>query len=60
MADYKKMYLTLFHATEQAIERLSQLPVPDSEIALRSEVISLLAQGQQQCEDIYIETTDHI
>ena len=58
MANYKKMYLTLFHATEQAIERLSQLPVPDSEIALRSEVISLLAQGQQQCEDIYIETDD--
>ncbi|MBR5217403.1 MAG: hypothetical protein IKV68_03480 [Oscillospiraceae bacterium] len=46
MADYKKMYLALFHATEQAIERLSQLPVPDSEIALRSEVITLLAQGQ--------------
>ena len=58
MANYKKMYLTLFHATEQAIERLSQLPVPDSEIALRSEVISLLAQGQQQCEDIYIETDE--
>ena len=58
MADYKKMYLALFHATEQAIERLSQLPVPDSEIALRSEVISLLAQGQRQCEDIYIETDD--
>ena len=58
MADYKKMYLALFHATEQAIKRLSQLPVPDSEIALRSEVISLLAQGQQQCEDIYIETDE--
>ena len=58
MADYKKMYLTLFHATEQAIERLSQLPVPDSEIALRSEVITLLAQVQQQCEEIYIETDE--
>jgi hypothetical protein len=58
MADYKKMYLALFHATEQAIERLSQLPVPDSEIALHSEVITLLAQGQQQCEDIYTETDD--
>ena len=58
MPDYQKMYYALFHATEQAIERLSQLPVPDSEIALRSEVITLLAQGQQQCEDIYIETDD--
>ena len=58
MPDYQKMYYALFHATEQAIERLSQLPVPDSEIALRSEVISLLAQGQRQREDIYIETDD--
>ena len=58
MPDYQKMYYALFHATEQAIERLSQLPVPDSEIALRSEVITLLAQGQQQCEDIYIETDE--
>ena len=58
MPDYQKLYYALFHATEQAIERLSQLPVPDSEIALRSEVITLLAQGQQQCEDIYIDTAE--
>ena len=58
MPDYQKMYNALFHATEQAIGRLSLLPVPDSEIALRSEVITLLAQGQQQCEDIYIETDE--
>lgn len=58
MPDYQKMYYTLFHATEQAIARLSLLPVSDGEIALRSEVISLLAQGQQQCEDIYIDTAD--
>ncbi len=58
MPDYQKMYYALFHATERAIERLSLLPVPDGEIALRSEVISLLAQGQQQCEDIYIDTAD--
>ena len=56
MADYQKMYLTLFHATEKAIARLSALPVPDTEIALRQEVIALLAEGQQQCEEIYIET----
>ncbi len=58
MPDYQKMYYTLFHATEQAIARLSRLPVPDGEIALRSEVIALLAEGQQQCEDIYIDTAD--
>lgn len=56
MADYRKMYLTLFHATEKAIARLSVLPVPDAEIALRQEVVTLLAEGQQQCEEIYIET----
>lgn len=56
MADYQKMYLTLFRTTEKAIARLSALPVPDAEIALRQEVIALLAAGQQQCEEIYMET----
>ena len=28
MTDYKKMYLTLFHATEEAINLLSLLPPP--------------------------------
>lgn len=58
MPDYQKMYYALFHATERAIERLSRFPVPDSEIALRIEVVQILAQGQQQCEDIYIDTAE--
>ncbi len=56
MADYRKMYLTLFHATEKVIALLSALPVPEAEIALRQELVALLAAGQQQCEEIYIET----
>ena len=58
MADYRKMYLTLFHATEDAIARLSRLPIPDSEILLRDEVITILAKGQQACEEIYIDTDE--
>ena len=38
MTDYKQMYLAMMRAAENAIARLSDLPVPEGEIALRSEV----------------------
>ena len=58
MTDYKHMYLAMVDAAEEAMERLSQLPFPDSEIALRTEVTLILARGQQRAEDIYIDTCE--
>ena len=58
MADYKKMYLTLFHATEEVIDLLSLLPPPLPERKLRRKVKQLLADAQQQAEDIYIDTCE--
>ena len=58
MTDYKKMYLTLFHATEEVIELMSLLPPPLPERELRRKVKQLLIQAQQQAEEIYIDTCD--
>ena len=58
MTDYKAMYLATMDAAEAAMARLSQLPCPDSEIALRTEVTLILARGQQRAEDIYIGTCE--
>ena len=58
MPDYKKMYLTLFHATEEVLALLSLLPPPLSERELRRKVKQLLTEAQQAAEDIYIDTCD--
>ena len=58
MTDYKKMYLTLFHATEEVLDLLSLLPPPLSERELRRKVKRLLTEAQQAAEDIYIDTCD--
>ena len=58
MTDYKKMYLTLFHATEEVIELMSLLPPPLPERELRRKVKQLLIQAQQQAEEIYIDTCE--
>ena len=58
MTDYKKMYLTLFHATEEVIELMSLLPPPLPERELRRRVKQLLIQAQQQAEEIYIDTCE--
>ncbi len=58
MPDYKKMYLTLFHATEEVLDLLSLLPPPLSERELRRKVKQLLTEAQQAAEDIYIDTCD--
>ena len=39
-------------------ESFHQIPCPDSEIALRTEVTLILSRGQQQAEDIYIDTCE--
>ena len=41
MADYKKMYLTMFNATEDAINALEN-------------VRQALIQAQQDCEEMYV------
>ena len=41
MADYKKMYLTMFNATEDAINALEN-------------VRQSLIQAQQDCEELYV------
>ena len=56
--DYKKMYLTLFHATEEVLDLLSLLPPPLPEAELRRKVKRLLTEAQQAAEDIYIDTCD--
>lgn len=58
MADYKKMYLTLFHATEEVLDLLSLLPPPLPERELRRKVKQLLTDAQQQAEDVYIDTCE--
>ena len=58
MADYKKMYLTLFHATEEVLDLLSLLPPPLPERELRRKVKQLLTDAQQAAEDVYIDTCE--
>ena len=45
MVDYKKMYLTLFNATEDAINALEN-------------VRQALIQAQRECEELYISGQD--
>lgn len=50
MADYKKMYLTMFHASEDALDQLVGC-CGDADALQRA--VNLLTAAQQQCEDIY-------
>ena len=52
MADYKKMYLTMFHASEEALNLL--VGCCGNEEALQL-AVNILAAAQQRCEDIYTE-----
>ncbi len=45
MADYKKMYLTLFNATEDAINTMEN-------------VRQSLIQAQRDCEELYISASE--
>ena len=45
MADYKKMYLTLFNATEDAINTMEN-------------VRQSLIQAQRECEELYISAPE--
>ncbi len=52
MADYKKMYLTMFHAAEDALNLLEGCC---GEEAALQRAVNVLAAAQQRCEDIYAE-----
>lgn len=52
MADYKKMYLTMFHASEDALNLLVGC-AGDGEALQRA--VNVLTAAQQRCEDIYTE-----
>ena len=54
MADYKKMYFTLFNNVTDAINLLEET----GKIKLKkvSDAIEILKEAQIECENIYIET----
>ena len=52
MADYKKMYLTMFHASEDALNLLEGCGGEEETL---QQVVNVLAAAQQRCEDIYAE-----
>ena len=55
MPDYKKMYLTLFAATEDVLNMLDADALPFQGTALPEKIRARLIQAQQQCEDLYVE-----
>ena len=52
MPDYKKMYLTLFAATEDVLDILDADSAAFRESFLPIRIKTRLTQAQQQCEDI--------
>ena len=55
MPDYKKMYLTLFAATEDVLELLDTEHAAFRESLLPARIRARLTQAQQLCEDVYVE-----
>ena len=55
MPDYKKMYLTLFAATEDVLNMLDADTLSFQKAALPETIRTRLIQAQQQCEDLYVE-----
>ena len=51
MPDYRKMYLRLFEATEEALEVLEHSRDPDAPL-----IRALLTTTQQECENIFTKT----
>ena len=54
MPDYKKMYLTLFAATEDVLDILDADSAALRESFLPIRIKTRLTQAQRQCEDIYM------
>lgn len=59
MADYKKMYLTLFHATTDAISRLQEAQQKAEELYIQSGETQLTAlRAEQEAAATVSETPD--
>ena len=56
MADYKKMYFTLFNKVTDAIDMLED--TGDIKLKKVSDAIEILKDAQIECEDIYINTDE--
>ena len=54
MTDYKKMYITMFQAAEDALELLVGCA---GDIDALQKAVNVLAAAQQKCEDIYVKST---
>ena len=54
MPDYKKVYLTLFAATEDVLDMLDADSAAFRESFLPIRIKTRLTQAQRQCEDIYM------
>ena len=55
MADYQKMYLTLFGAVEDLLDRLDNT---ENDLVIKSEIITALSQAQQLCEELYVKAEE--
>ena len=54
MTDYKAMYLTLFHGTEEVLAILEGCC---GDMDRLQKAVNALTAAQQQCEDLYVEST---
>ena len=54
MTDYKKMYITMLQAAEDALELLVGCA---GDIDALQKAVNVLAAAQQKCENIYVEST---
>lgn len=52
LADYKQMYISLFHAVTDALEQLQTGNLIDAEYALK--------KAQVKCEELFMETEPDI
>lgn len=52
MADYKTMYLTMFHAVEEALVLLVGCC---GDMDRLQKVVNILSAAQQHCENMYVE-----
>ena len=52
MADYKTMYLTMFHAAEEALVLLVGCCGDRDRL---QKVVNILSAAQQHCENMYVE-----
>ena len=55
MPDYKKMYLSLFHAATDAIDLLTEC---GGDLIAIQKALTALKTAQQTCEDIYIDAEE--